>query len=336
VRILSFASRRLALMLPILALLVSIAFLISHVLPGDPVGLAAGEAAPQSTVEHIRHEFGLDKPLWQQYVIFWKDLGHGDLGRSLETDRPVTRDIRRFLPATIELGVVAFVIAVLVGVSLGAAAAVHYRSRTDHFMRVLAISGVSVPVFWLAILVQIVAASTHALPISGRLDILSAPPPHVTGSYLLDSLIAGQWGVFVDALKHIILPALTLGVPIIALTQRMTRAVLLDVLHQDYVTNGFLAAGLPRTLVYGRYALKNALIPVTSQLALNLGGLMAGSMLVETVFNWPGVGLYIVTASQYDDFQPILGGVLVTGVVFVLVGLCADVLYSVLDPRVEL
>lgn len=326
---------RLILLVPILIGLVTLIFVISHVLPGDPVALAAGEGAPLERVDRLRQEFGLDQPLWVQYGKFWANLAQGNLGESLITRRPVTEDILRFLPATMELALVSLLIAVVLGISAGIISAVRQGGLVDHSLRVVSISGVSIPRFWLALLLQLVASATLILPISGRLDTFTKPPQAITGFYLFDSAVTGNWLAFQDSLAHIILPALAMAFAIIGLTQRMTRANVLDVLHQDYILNAYGAAGLPKTVVNFKYALKNALIPVVSLLALSLGGLLSGSLLVETVFNWPGIGLYIVNAANYNDYQPILGGVILTGLIFVTVNLCADVLYTVLDPRIQ-
>ncbi|HBY94668.1 MAG TPA: peptide ABC transporter permease [Chloroflexi bacterium] len=334
-RVLRFITKRLILLIPILIGLVTVTFFISHILPGDPVTLAAGEAAPPETVERLRREFGFDQPLWVQYGRFWSHLAHGDLGRSLLTRRPVTEDIIRFFPATLELAIVALIIAVLVGVSSGVVSAVRQGGFLDHALRVLSISGVSLPRFWLALLLQVLAFQTGLLPISGRIDTFIPPPQQITGLYLVDSLLTANWAAFWSSAAHIILPALSMAFAIIGLTQRMTRANMLDVLTQDYVLNAYAAAGLPRTIVNFKYALKSALIPVVSQVALSLGFLLSGSLLVETVYNWPGIGLYIVNAANYNDYQPVIGGVILTGVIFVMVNLIADILYTVLDPRIE-
>lgn len=335
-RILRFVVKRLIWLAPILVGLVTITFTLSHIIPGDPVALAAGEAATQEYIERLRHEFGLDQPLWVQYVRFWINLSRGNLGRSLMTHRPVKDDVIRFFPATLELAIVALVIAVIIGVPSGVISAVRKQGLFDHSVRVVAISGICIPRFWLAILLQLVVAGwLRFLPIYGRIGTFVEPPTKITGLYLMDSLLTRNWEAFHSSATHIILPALSLAFAIIGLTQRMTRANLIEVLSTDYVLNAYAAAGLPGVMVNFKYALKNGLIPVVSQVALNLGGLLSGSLLVETVFNWPGIGLYIVRAANYDDYQPVLGGVILTGLIFVTVNLLADIMYTVLDPRIE-
>ena len=333
-RLLRFVVRRLLFLIPLLIGLVTIVFLLSHVIPGDPVALAAGEAAPPETIERLRKDFGLDQPLWVQYTRFWVNLAQGDLGQSLLTRRPVKEDIFRFLPATLELAIVTLVFAAIIGIVSGLVSAVNKGGLIDHLLRIGSISGVSIPTFWLALLLQLVASASGLLPIYGRLDIFMDPPKTITGLYLVDSILIGDWNLFVNSAKYIILPALSLSYAIIGLTQRLTRANMLEVLTQDYILNAYASAGLPDRIVNFKYALKNSLIPVISQLALNFGFLLSGSLLVETVYNWPGLGLYIVNAANFNDYQPILGGVLLTGIIIFAVNLLADILYTYLDPRI--
>ncbi len=334
-RILRFIAKRLITLIPILFILVTVTFIIAHVIPGDPAALAAGDFALPAQVELIRQQYGLDKPLWVQYVRFWQRLSRGDLGRSLTTKNSVTEDIARFLPATVELAAVAFAMAATVGIFTGVLSAVRRGSLFDHSIRVISISGVSMPRFWLGLLLQILFVGWGILPISGRIDASIMPPKTITGMYLADSLLTSNWPAFWSTVTHIILPAVTLSFSIIGLTQRLTRAMLLEVLGNDYILNAYMAAGLPRFLVQYKYALKNAFIPVVSNLGLSVGVLLSGSLLVETVFNWPGIGLYVVRAGQYTDFQPILAGVMIAGAVFVTVNLVTDIIYRVLDPRIE-
>jgi peptide/nickel transport system permease protein len=334
-RILRFVAKRLISLIPILFILVTVTFIIAHVVPGDPVALAAGDFALPQQVELMRQEYGLDRPLWVQYVRFWQRLARGDLGRSLTTRNAVLHDMARFLPATVELAAVAFVFAAIMGVITGVISAVRTGGLFDHSLRLISISGVSTPRFWLGLLLQIVFVGSGILPISGRIDTSVQPPTTITGMYLIDGVITGNWAAFWSSVAHIVLPAFTLSLSIIGVTQRLTRAMLLEILGNDYILNAYLAAGLPKVLVQYKYALKNALIPVITHLGLSVGVLLSGSLLVETVFNWPGIGLYIVRAGQYTDFQPILAGVLLAGVVFVTGNLVTDIVYRILDPRIE-
>lgn len=334
-RLIRYFLQRLILIVPVMFGLITISFIISHVIPGDPAALAAGEWASQETIDRIRHDYGLDKPLWVQYVRFWRDLAQGDLGRSLMTGRRVNNDIALFFPATLELSIVAFAIAAIVGIALGVLSARNHGKIVDQVLQVFSIGGVAIPKFWLALILQLLAARLGVLPITGRLGTFTKPPTDITGFYLLDSLLTRNWPVFCESAAHIVLPAISLAFTLVGIAQRMTRANVLDVIHKDYVFNARAAAGLPPTVVHYKYALKNALIPVVSQLGLNLGYLLSGNLLVETVFNWPGIGLYIVHGAVDQDFQPILGGVIVTGLIYIIVNLLTDIAYGVLDPRIK-
>lgn len=334
-RLARYIVQRLVLIVPVMFGLITVSFIVSRVIPGDPAALAAGEWASQETIERIRHDYGLDKPLWIQYVRFWGNLAQGDLGRSLMSGRRVNDDIALFFPATLELSMVAFAIAAMVGITLGVLSARNHGRIVDRALQVFSIGGVAIPKFWLALLLQLLAARTGILPITGRLSTFTLPPTDITGLYLVDSLLTRNWPVFRESVAHILLPAICLAFTLIGIAQRMTRANMLDVIHKDYVFNARAAAGLPATIVHYKYALKNAFIPVVSQLGLNLGYLLGGNLLVETVFNWPGIGLYVVHGAVDQDFQPILGGVIVTGLIYIFVNLCTDITYSVLDPRIK-
>jgi peptide/nickel transport system permease protein len=316
--------------------LVTLTFILSHVIPGDPARLAAGEQASQQTVDRVRHDFGLDRPLWEQYLRYLRGLARGDLGRSITTDRPVLEDIAKRLPASVELALVATLVAVSVGVASGVISAVKQDTKIDHTIRVFAISTVSLPRFWLALMLQLVFAGMLAvLPISGRLDSSLVPPPTITGLYLVDSLLDLNLAVFWSSVTHLLMPAVALAAYMIGVAQRLTRTSMIDVLQRDYIMNARAAAGLPSHLVYFKYALKCALVPTISQLGLNFGAVLGGSLLVETVFDWPGLGTYITRAALEQDFQPIIGGAIVTGLIFVIVNLLTDLLYAMLDPRIR-
>lgn len=334
--VLRFIGKRIVLIAPILVGLVTLTFVLSHVIPGDPARLAAGEQAGPESVERIRKEFGLDRPLWEQYARYLAGLGRGDLGRSIVTHRPVAEDIAVRLPASIELALVATTAAVTLGIASGVVSAVRQNSPVDHAVRIFAISTVSLPRFWLGLMLQLVfAGMLGVLPISGRIARDLVPPPTVTGLYLIDGLLAGDLQAFWSSLVHLLMPAVALSAYMIGIAQRLTRASMLEVLQRDYVLNARVAAGLPDHLVYYKYALKSALLPTTSQLGLNFGAVLGGSLLVESVFDWPGLGTYITRAALEQDFQPIVGGAIVAGVIFVLVNLFTDILYAVLDPRIR-
>jgi peptide/nickel transport system permease protein len=330
-----FVVRRLLIAIPVMIGLITIAFVISHIIPGDPAALAAGEGASQETIERIRRDYGLDQPLIVQYIRFWRDLSQGDLGRSLMSGRRVSQDIVGFFPATLELSIVAFTIAATMGVTLGVLAARNHGNFIDRFLGVFSIAGIAIPKFWLALLLQLLFGLIGILPLTGRLGIFTEPPKDITGLYIVDSLLTGNWPVLKESIAHIILPAVSLSFTLVAIAQRMTRANVLDVIGKDYVFNARATAGLPYGLIHYKYTLKNALIPVVAQLGLNFGFFLSGNLLVETVFNWPGIGLYIVRSAVDQDFRPILGGVIVTGVIYVSVNLVAEITYGLLDPRIR-
>lgn len=333
-RVLRLVLTRLIISAPVMVGLITIAFAVSHIIPGDPAALAAGQAASQETIERIRRNYGLDKPVWEQYVRFWASLAKGDLGQSIMSGRKVRDDIGVYFPATLELTIVAFAFAASAGILLGVLSARNHGKQVDQAIQVLSISGLAMPQFWLALLLQLLAARTGILPITGRLDAFTPPPTPITGLYLVDSLVTGNWPVFGLSIAHIILPAISLAFVLMGIAVRMTRANMLDVMHKDYVFNARAAAGLPFSIIHYKYTLKNALIPVVSQLGLNFGYLLTGSLLVETVFNWPGIGLYVSRAAVDQDFQPILGGVIITGLVYLGVNLLTDIVYGILDPRI--
>jgi peptide/nickel transport system permease protein len=285
--------------------------------------------------EQIRDEFGLDDPLPVQYGNYVSGLVQGDWGDSILSRRPVLEDLKVFWPATLELVMVAMFIATMVGMPLGVIAAVRADKFADQASRVISLLGVSMPAFWLAILMQLFfGLKLDWLPISGRLPTLTPPPDHVTGMYLVDSLLAGEWSTFVEALKHIILPAITLSFASLATIARFTRASLLEVLHNDYVRTA-RAKGLSERKVINRHALRNAFIPTLTMIGLSFGWSMGGSVLVETVFDWPGIGLYATKSALTLDFMPIMGIALLYGIVFSLINIAIDITYGFLDPRVS-
>jgi peptide/nickel transport system permease protein len=285
--------------------------------------------------EQIRKEFGLDQPLPVQYVDYVTGVLQGDWGRSILSRRPVVDDLRVFWPATLELVVTAMLIAVAIGVPLGILAAVRADRPADQVSRVVALLGVSLPPFWLAVLFQLLFAwKLGWLPASGRLGTLSDAPSMVTGLYTIDSLLAGQWTMFGESLRQILLPAFTLSFPAMATIMRFTRATLLETLGQDYVRTARAKGIGERRIVLG-HALRNAMIPTITMIGLSFGWAMGGSVLVETVFDWPGIGLYATKSALTLDFMPIMGIALLYGVVFSLINIAVDVTYGALDPRVS-
>ncbi|HDU5649816.1 TPA: ABC transporter permease [Klebsiella aerogenes] len=310
-----------------------ITFIISHLIPGDPARLLAGDRASDEIVRHIRQQLGLDLPLWQQFARYVDALLHGDLGTSIRTGRPVLEDLKTFFPATLELAFCALLIALLVGIPLGVLSAVYRNRWTDHLVRLMALTGISTPAFWLGLgVIVLFYGKLDWLPGSGRLDDWFDPPTRVSGFYLLDSLLEGNIEVFFNALQHLILPAATLAFVHLGIVARQIRSAMLEQLNEDYIRTA-LASGLPKFTIVVRYALPNALIPSITVLGLALGDLLYGAVLTETVFAWPGMGAYVVSSIQALDFPAVMGFAIVVSFAYVLVNLVVDLLYLWIDPR---
>jgi peptide/nickel transport system permease protein len=331
-----FILRRLLLMVLVLAGMSVITFCLTHVVPGDPARLLAGQHASEEEVKAVAALYGLDRPLPTQFWIYMRNLLHGDLGLSLTDRRPVREDLAQFLPASIELTGAAVIIVVLVGLPIGLLAGVRRGRPSDHLLRFLSVGGVSMPIFWFGIILQIVFYKRlQLLPIGGRLGILDSEPPQVTGFYLIDTLLAGDLPTFLSALEHLILPAVTLAAGSLAVITRMMRASVIEALEADHVRTA-RAKGLSPAVVLRRHVFRNALIPTTTVLGLQIGALLAGNVLAEVVFNWPGIGLYAVNAIKNLDYPAIMGVTLVISVIYVFVNLVVDIAYVVLDPRISL
>lgn len=327
--------RRMLLLIPTLIGLTILTFVISHVVPADPAKLAAGPRATPDMVATIRHEYGLDRPLYDQYLTYVKQLFHGDLGASIVTRHDVSGDLRTYFPATLELVLAAMLLAVLIGVPLGIVAATHQNRWPDQLSRIFAISSVSIPQFWFGVILQLtLALGLGLLPTSGRLPTLDPPPHRVTGMYTLDSLIAGNFHLAWLALQHVILPAFVLALLPMAIITRTLRGDLLEMLGQDFVRTA-RAKGLGERRVLLGHVLRNAFIPSLTMIGLSFGWTLGGTVLVETVFDWPGIGLYAVNAATNLDFEPIMGVTLLVGIVFIGLNLAVDLLYSALDPRIR-
>jgi peptide/nickel transport system permease protein len=327
--------KRLLLIILTLFGLITVIFLVSRVAPGDPARLAAGPDATEEMVEVMRNEFGLDKPLVVQYIAYFKGLSRGNLGRSIRTRRPVLDDLIDFFPATFELTVFSLLFAVVVAIPLGVLCAVYRDRFLDHVARVFSVSGMALPMFWLALMLQLfLALRFDFLPLGGRLGMLTEPPSKITHLFLVDSLLTGNWHAFQDALRHIMLPAFVLSFPALASIIRVNRAEMLEVLTRDFITSA-RAHGISKIRIIGQYALKNALIPTMTMVGLRYGWMLGGTILVETVFDWPGIGLYAVQSAVYSDFQPIMGVTLLIGINFMVANLIIDLVYGALDPRVR-
>ncbi|RYH12319.1 ABC transporter permease [Tropicimonas sp. IMCC6043] len=332
---LKLIAKRMGLMVVMLLGLAVITFTIANVAPGDPARLAAGPDANQAMVEQIRVERGFDRPLPVRFVLYVDQLLHGDFGSSVYTGRPVARDIAQFLPATVELVLFSISIAIVLGVPLGVIAAVRQNKPIDHAIRLLSVSGVALPMFWLGLMLQwYLALDLGLFPLGGRLGIFTDVPEPITGMISIDALLRGQFAVAGEALWHMVLPATALSFPALAAIIRVNRAEMLEVLGRDYVTNA-RAQGIGPWRIIAVYSLKNAILPTLAMIGLRFGWMLGGTVLVEGVFDFPGLGLYAAKAAVSSDFEPIMAVTLTLGAAFMLINLVIDLLYAVLDPRVR-
>lgn len=331
-----FVARRLAMMVPVLLGVSLVTFLLVHVVPGDPAAMLLGQKANPQAVAELRARMGLNKPLCEQYLLYLGQLLRGDLGISLHTSQPVTQDLINRFPATAELALTSLLIAVVVGVPFGVISATRPNSMWDHAARLGALFGVSVPSFWLGLVLIYVFFYLLGWvpPPTGRLDIMLAAPPKVTGFLVVDAVVAGDREVLKNAVWHLILPAITLSAGTLAITTRMVRSSMMEALRTDYIRTA-KAKGLPEWLVTVKHALRNALIPTITVLGLEVGYLLGGSVLVETIFAWPGMGQYSVESASWLDYAPIQGFALFAAVMYSVVNFLVDVTYSIIDPRVR-
>ncbi len=314
--------------------LLLVTFLIGRVVPIDPVLAVVGDRVSADTYARVRQELGLDLPLWRQFLRYVGDVLQGDFGTSVLTSRPVLEDILRVFPATLELATAAVVVGVLLGVPAGVLAAVNRGRWPDHLIRVIGLIGHSIPVFWLGLMALLVFyARLEIAPGPGRVDVFyEGLVDPVTGIITVDALLAGETEVFWNALAHLVLPAGILGLYSVAYIARMTRSFMLDQLRQEYITTARVK-GLSEARVIWRHALGNIAVPLITVVALSYAGLLEGSVLTETVFAWPGLGLYITNSLLSADMNAVLGGTLVVGAVFIGLNLLSDLLYRLLDPR---
>ena len=314
--------------------LLAVTFFIGRVIPIDPVLAIVGDRAPQHVVERIRLELGLDLPLYQQFGIYLKQVLSGDFGTSVLTTNPVLTDILRVFPATIELATIGTIIGAVLGIPLGVLAAVKRGSIADQVVRVIGLVGYSVPIFWLGLLALVLFyAKLGWVAYPGRMDIVYEYTftPN-SGFYLVDAILQREWAVVWDLFRHIILPGSLLGYFSLAYISRMTRSFMLNELSQEYIVAA-RAKGLSETRIIWFHALRNAAVPLVTVIALSYAGLLEGSVLTETIFSWPGLGLYITNSLQNADMNAVLGGTVVIGAVFVAINLLSDLLYRTLDPR---
>jgi len=329
--------RRLILLIPILLGVTLLTFTVSHIIPADVARVfAGGEKANPETIARIRAEMHLDDPLYKQYYYYLNDLIHGNLGKSYSENRPVVDAIKQYFPATAELTVLAMLLAIPIGIITGIISAVRRNQWIDHVTRLIAITGVSIPIFWLALMLQITFAYKYPiLPLDSRLGIDVMAPKHITGLYIFDSLVTGNFAALKSSIYHLILPAFTLGYASLGIILRITRSSMLEIVRSDYIRTARAKGLKERTVIY-KHALRNALIPTLTVSGLIFAGLLGGAVLTETIFNWPGMGRFAVNAVNNLDFSSVMGFTVIMAIIMVTANLIVDILYSVLDPRIRL
>ena len=333
-----YIARRLLFAIPLILGITVVSFIIANAVPADPINANLPQNAlnDPELVAAFRERWGLDKSPVEQYFIYMGNLLQGDLGVSIKTKNPIVDDIKQFLPATMELATFSIVVGLFMGISFGVISAVWRNSLLDYSVRVFALIGVSFPVFLLALIaLTVFHAKLGWTAGPGRLSFLVKDPPFVTGWLTIDSLLAGQWAVFRDALSHLVLPSIVLGSFVAGIIARITRSSLLEQLNADYVRTA-RSKGLNERVVIRRHALANALIPVVTIIGLLYGSLLAGAVLTESIFAWPGLGRYVYRASTSQDFPAIMGVSMLIALIYVAVNFLVDILYYFLDPRIRL
>lgn len=330
-----YVARRLIQMAVVLLGVTALTFVVAQVVPGDPVVAVLGQHAREEQIEAMRKALGLDRPLLVQYGLYLRRLAAGDLGVSIRTRRPVAWDLRDHFPATLELALAALVVAVAVGIPAGIVSAARRGRWIDPVLRVGAVLGGSVPVFWTGLAALAVFYSKLGwVPGPGRLSVWVVAPRRVTGLVTVDAALAADWAALMDAAAHLVMPAMVLGLYTAALVARMTRGAVLDVLEQEFIRTA-RAKGVREAAVVLRHALKNALLPILTVVGTAFGSLLSGAVLTETIFSWPGLGRYATASAVNLDFPAVMGVALVAGVAYSLVNLAVDLLYAVIDPRIR-
>jgi peptide/nickel transport system permease protein len=329
--------RRVLFAIPLVLGITVVAFLIANAIPADPINANLPQSAlnNERLVAAFREKWGLDQPLHVQYLTYLGNLLQGDMGVSIRTGKPVLDDIRQFLPATVELASMSIVVGLLLGVTFGVVSAVWRNKPVDYLVRVFALVGVSFPVFLLALIgLTVLHAQLGWVAGPGRLGFVVSRPPHVTGLFTVDSLLAGQWSTFRNAVSHLVLPSLVLGMYVSGIIARITRSSLLEVLNSDFVRTA-RAKGQREVFVVLRHGLSNALIPVVTLLGVLYGNLLAGAVLTEAIFAWPGIGRYAYRASTSQDFPAIMGVSMLIALIYVIANFVVDLLYFSIDPRIR-
>ena len=331
---LKYTLKRLLMALPVIVGIVTIVFILMRVFTVNPAYLMLGQRATAEKVAQLTEYLGLDEPIWKQYGIYIGQLIRGDLGTSLFTGKPVMEEIVSRMPATIELSIVAVLVASILGIALGVVCAVKQNSFLDRICQVGGLVGVSLPRFWLGLMLIIAfAVNLKWLPASGRFDF-AAKPEDITGFMILDSIITRDWKALGSTMRFITLPAIAIAISSMGMIMRYTRSTMLETIRQDYIRTA-RAKGLKESAVVIRHALKNALIPIVTVIGMELGGLFSGSVLTETIFAWPGVGKYIVDGINNSDYAVVQGGCMLVAIISVVMNLLVDLLYGSLDPRIR-
>jgi peptide/nickel transport system permease protein len=330
----AYTIRRLLMLIPVLLGMTIIVFLIIHAIPGDPADMILGEKATQETKEALRDQLGLNKPIYEQYGMFMGNLLTGDLGDSIRTRSPISQEILPYLAATFELTIVSMAIAVFVGVNAGILSAWKQNSWFDYMSMVIALIGVSMPIFWLGLMEQwLFAVELKWLPTTGRMNVRD-PIESITGLNVIDAILSGRMDHIWTAMKHLILPGIALATIPMAVIARMTRSSMLEIMRSDFIRTA-RAKGLSQFFVVYKHALKNSMIPVVTVIGIQSGLLLGGAVLTETIFAWPGVGRYIYDAISFRDYPVIQSSILIIAVIFVLINLLVDLIYAYLDPRIK-
>ncbi len=331
-KLLAYLGQRLITMIPTMIGLVILTFFLARVVPADPVALIAGEGATRGQIDALRQRYGFDQPLYVQLGMYLKQLALGDLGTSLYTGRPVLSDLVERFPATIELTLMSIALATLLGIPLGVLSALRRNSWLDHFLRTFTTAGLALTGFWLGIMLQLLfSMDLDLLPLGGRIGV--PEPHHITGLFIVDSILTLNGTALASSLMHITLPAMTLVYPAFATITRFTRSGVLDVMQRDFILYE-RAMGLPRLLIIFKYLLRNAVTSTVAQIGLLFGSLLAGAVVIERVYDWPGLGLYAVESIVNFDYQATLGITLWAGVAFSLANLLVDIVQALIDPRV--
>jgi peptide/nickel transport system permease protein len=330
-----FLTRRIFLIVPILCGLLLLTFSMIHVVPTDPAAALAGEQATAAQIEEIRRTHGFDRPLAERFVSYVGNVLTGNLGIGIYSRRPVSEEIFERLPATIELTFFALLLAAAIGIPLGVIAAAYHNGWIDQLLRVVTISQLAIAPFWLAIVLQLIFSMNLALlPLQGRVSVALGAPPHLTGFYLLDALAAGRLDIFFDALVHLVMPGVTLALGAMATITRFTRSSVVENLQTDFVAYE-RAIGYPRLVLLGKYVLRNSVVVPVTQIGLLFGGMLSSAVVIEAIFQWPGLGSYAVTAITTGDYQAILAVTLVVGTLYAVINIAVDIAHALIDPRVR-